>query len=65
MTEGGHVVKESFSGGLPGDKGTTVENIYDDLGNRIETRTSLGSVVQNSFDEDGLLSRVTAASGWR
>ena len=61
--EGGHVVKESFSGGLPGDKGTTVENIYDDLGNRIETRTSLGSVVQNSFDEDGLLSRVTAANG--
>ncbi len=60
--EGGHVVKESFSGGLPSDKGTTVENIYDDLGNRIETRTSLGSVVQNSFDEDGLLSRVTAAS---
>ena len=61
--EGGRVVKECFSGGLPGDKGTTVENIYDDLGNRIETRTSLGSVVQNSFDEDGLLSRVTAASG--
>ena len=61
--EGGRVVKECFSGGLPGDKGTTVENIYDDLGNRIETRTSLGSVVQNSFDEDGLLSRVTAANG--
>ena len=61
--EGGRVVKECFSGGLPDDKGTTVENIYDDLGNRIETRTSLGSVVQNSFDEDGLLSRVTAASG--
>ena len=61
--EGGRVVKECFSGGLPGDKGTTVENIYDDLGNRIETRTSLGSVVQNSFDEDGLLSRVTASSG--
>ena len=61
--EGGHVVKESFSGGLPSDKGTTVENIYDDLGNRIETRTSLGSVVQNSFDEDGLLSRVTASGG--
>ena len=61
--EGGRVVKECFSGGLPGDKGTTVENIYDDLGNRIETRTSLGSVVQNSFDEDGLLSRVTASGG--
>ena len=61
--EGGRVVKECFSGGLPDDRGTTVENIYDDLGNRIETRTSLGSVVQNSFDEDGLLSRVTAASG--
>ena len=61
--EGGHVVKKCFSGGLPGDKGTTVENIYDDLGNRIETRTSLGSVVQNSFDEDGLLSRVTASGG--
>ena len=61
--EGGRVVKECFSGGLPGDRGTTVENIYDDLGNRIETRTSLGSVVQNSFDEDGLLSRVTAANG--
>ena len=30
--EGGRVVKECFSGGLPGDKGTTVENIYDDLG---------------------------------
>ena len=61
--EGGRVVKECFSGGLPDDKGTTVENIYDDLGNRIETRTSLGSVVQNSFDEDGLLSRVTASGG--
>ena len=61
--EGGRVVKECFSGGLPDDRGTTVENIYDDLGNRIETRTSLGSVVQNSFDEDGLLSRVTAANG--
>ena len=61
--EGGRVIKECFSGGLPGDKGTTVENIYDDLGNRIETRTSLGSVVQNSFDEDGLLSRVTASGG--
>ena len=61
--EGGRVVKECFSGGLPGDKGTTVENIYDDLGNRIETRTSLGSVVQNSFDEDGLLSRMTASGG--
>ena len=61
--EGGRVVRECFCGGLPGDKGTTVENIYDDLGNRIETRTSLGSVVQNSFDEDGLLSRVTAANG--
>ena len=61
--EGSRVVKECFSGGLPGDKGTTVENIYDDLGNRIETRTSLGSVVQNSFDEDGLLSRVTASGG--
>ena len=61
--EGARVVKECFSGGLPSDKGTTVENIYDDLGNRIETRTSLGSVVQNSFDENGLLSRVTASGG--
>ena len=58
--EGGRVVRECFSSGLPDDRGTTVENVYDELGNRIETRTSLGSVVQNSFDEDGLLSRVTA-----
>ena len=61
--EGGRVVRECFSGGLPDDRGTTVENVYDELGNRIETRTSLGSVVQNSFDEDGLLSRVAAACG--
>ena len=64
--EGGHVVKESFSGGLPSDKGTTVENIYDDLGNRIETRTSLGSVVQKAHLEEelGITFRAFGA-GWR
>ena len=64
--EGGRVVKECFSGGLPGDKGTTVENIYDDLGNRIETRTSLGSVVQKAHLEEelGITFRAFGA-GWR
>ena len=64
--EGGRVVKECFSGGLPGDKGTTVENIYDDLGNRIETRTSLGSVVQKAHLEEelGITFRPFGA-GWR
>ena len=64
--EGGRVVKECFSGGLPGDKGTTVENIYADLGNRIETRTSLGSVVQKAHLEEelGITFRAFGA-GWR
>ena len=64
--EGSRVVKECFSGGLPGDKGTTVENIYDDLGNRIETRTSLGSVVQKAHLEEelGITFRAFGA-GWR
>ena len=64
--EGGRVVKECFSGGLPSDKGTTVENIYDDLGNRIETRTSLGSVVQKAHLEEelGITFRAFGA-GWR
>ena len=35
---------------------TTVENVYDDLENHIATRVSIGSVVQNSFIEDKLLS---------
>lgn len=39
-----------------GDKVTTVENVYDDLENHIATRVSIGSVVQNSFIEDKLLS---------
>ena len=49
-----------------GDKGTTVENIYDDLGNRIETRTSLGSVVQKAHLEEelGITFRAFGA-GWR
>lgn len=56
----GRVVRETYSSGLPGDEGISVESTYDVNGNRIRLTSSLGADILQKYDYRGNVSEIEA-----
>ena len=56
----GRVTKETYSSGLPGDEGISVESTYDRDGNRIRLTSSLGADILQKYDYRGNVSEIEA-----
>ncbi|MCD7850341.1 MAG: hypothetical protein LUH63_11750 [Parabacteroides sp.] len=56
----GRVIKETYSSGLPGDEGISIESEYDIDGNRIRLTSSLGADINTTFDFQGNVREIEA-----
>ena len=56
----GRVVKETYSSGIAGDEGISVESTYDENGNRIRITSSLGADIAQKYDYRGNVSEIEA-----
>ncbi|PTD14153.1 DUF6531 domain-containing protein [Flavobacterium columnare] len=56
----GRVIKETQTSDFKGDQGFTIISEYDRNANRIKMTSSLGAQVQNTYNQKGLLEKITA-----
>lgn len=56
----GRVVKETYSSGIQGDEGVSVESTYDVNGNRTRITSTLGADVLQKYDYRGNVSEIEA-----
>lgn len=56
----GRVVKETYSSGIAGDEGISVDSTYDENGNRIRITSSLGADIAQKYDYLGNVSEIEA-----